>query len=103
MSTLQTFQEEAPEVQQAYAGVINALIGLKSLDGKTKQLIYIAMKIVNDDENAVLHHIPMAKMAGATRDEVKETILLSLSVIGLKGISKYLDSCLSAYDEQNTK
>ncbi len=98
MSTQKTFQKEAPEVQQAYAGVINSLIGLKNLNAKTKQLIYIAMKIVNDDENAVLHHVPMAKAAGATRDEVKETVLLSLSVIGLKGISKYLDKCLSIFD-----
>ncbi|MER3318050.1 MAG: carboxymuconolactone decarboxylase family protein [Allomuricauda sp.] len=98
MSTLKTFQEEAPEVQQAYAGVIDSLIGLKNLDAKTKQLIFIAMKIVNDDENAVLHHVPMSKAAGATREEIKETVLLSLSVIGLKGISKYLDKCLNAFD-----
>jgi alkylhydroperoxidase/carboxymuconolactone decarboxylase family protein YurZ len=98
MSTLEKFQKEAPKVQQAYAGLINSLIDLSNLDGKTKQLIYIAMKIVNDDENAILHHVPMAKQTGATRDEIKETVLLSLSVIGLKGVSKYLDKCLTAYD-----
>ena len=103
MNTLQTFQKEAHEVQQAYAAVINSLIGLKNLDSKTKQLIYIAMKIVTDDENAVLHHVPIAKVAGATREEIKETVLLSLTVIGLKGISKFLDSCLSAYDKTKIK
>ena len=99
MSTLETFQKEASEVQQAYAGVIDFLIGLKNLDGKTKQLINLSMKIVNDDENAVLCNIPMARTAGATRDEMKDTVLLSLSVIGFKEISKYLDICLTTYDK----
>lgn len=103
MNTLQTFQKEAHEVQQAYAAVINSLIGLKNLDSKTKQLIYIAMKIVTDDEIAVLHHVPIAKVAGATREEIKETVLLSLTVIGLRGISKFLDSCLAAYDKTKIK
>jgi AhpD family alkylhydroperoxidase len=95
---LETFKQEAPEIQEAYAGVINALIALKSLDAKTKQLVYIAMKVVTDDKNAVKFHVPMAKAAGATRDEIKEVILLSLTVNGLKGISTYLPDALETYD-----
>jgi alkylhydroperoxidase/carboxymuconolactone decarboxylase family protein YurZ len=40
----------------------------------------------------------MAKAAGATRDEIKEVILLSLTVNGLKGISTYLPDALETYD-----
>jgi alkylhydroperoxidase/carboxymuconolactone decarboxylase family protein YurZ len=97
-STLEIFQTEAPEVQKAYEGVIYSLIALKSLDQKTKQLIYIGMKVVTDDKNAVFHHVPMAKAAGATRDEIKETIILSLTVTGLKSISKFLSQALDIYD-----
>ncbi len=92
---LEVFKQEAPEIQEAYAGVINALIASNGLDAKTKQLVYIAMKVVTDDKNAVRFHVPMAKAAGATRDEIKETILLSLTVNGLKGISNYLPDALA--------
>ncbi len=96
---LDVFKQEAPEVQKAYADVINTLIASNHLDQKTKQLLYIAMKVVTDDTNAILYHIPMAKTAGATRDEIKETIVLSITIIGLKGISKYLSQALEIYEE----
>lgn len=95
---LQTFVDECPEVQQAYAGFIQSLINAKGLDSKTKQLIYIGMKMVVDDEKAVEMHVPMAKNAGATREEVKTAVLLGLSVIGLKAASKYLPLVLDVYD-----
>ena len=95
---LQTFIDESPEVQKAYAVFIQSLIELKGLDAKTKQLIYIGMKMVTDDEQAVKMHVPMAKQAGATRDEVKATVLLGLSVIGLKAASKFLPTVLESYD-----
>ena len=98
---LQTFVEEAPEIQKAYAGFIQSLIADDGLDNKTKQLIYIGMKMIADDERAVRMHIPMAKNAGATREEVKTTVLLGLSVIGMKAASKYLPLVLECFDENN--
>ena len=50
---LQTFVDEAPEIQKAYAGFIQSLIEDEGLDNKTKQLIYIGMKMIADDERAV--------------------------------------------------
>lgn len=95
---LEQFMEEAPEVQKAYGEFIQSLIADEGLDAKTKQLIYIGMKMVADDERAVAMHVPMAKNAGATRDEVKTTVLLGLSVIGMKAASKYLPIVLESYD-----
>lgn len=96
---LELFMKESPEIQNAYAEFIQSLIDDKGLDNKTKQLIYIGMKMIADDERAVKMHVPMAKNAGATRDEVKTTILLGLSVIGLKAASKYLPIVLECYDD----
>ena len=95
---LETFTQEAPEIQEAYAGVINALIASNGLDPKTKQLVYIAMKVVTDDKNAVKFHVPMAKNAGASREEIRDVILLSITVNGLKGISNFLTDALNTYD-----
>jgi len=96
---LQTFIDEAPEVQKTYSGFIQSLIANEDLDNKTKQLIYIGMKMIADDERAVKMHVPMAKNAGATRDEVKTTALLGLSVIGMKAVSKYLPLVLEYFDK----
>jgi len=96
---LQTFVDECPEVQQAYAGFINSLIAMKGLDAKTKQLIYIAIKLVTNDLNAIKFHVPMAKNAGATRDEIKSVVLLCLTSIGLKAVSEGLPLVLEIYDE----
>lgn len=95
---LEIFQKECPELQQAYANVINTLIKSEALDSKTKQLIYIAMKVVTNDENAIKYHIPMAKAAGATRDEIKETIALTITINGLKGVSSFLPQALEIFD-----
>lgn len=98
INPLEVFEKEAPEVQRAYANFVNTIVAMESLDQKTKQLVYIGMKVVTDDKNAVFYHVPMAKAAGATRDEIKETIVLSLTVTGLKSISTFLSQALEIYD-----
>ncbi|MFZ4400396.1 MAG: carboxymuconolactone decarboxylase family protein [Bacteroidales bacterium] len=92
------FEKEAPEVASAYNQLIVSLIKSQGLDSKSKQLLYIGMKIVSGDFVAVKFHVPMAKKAGASREEVKETVLLTLTVIGLKGITHCLDDVLTIYD-----
>jgi alkylhydroperoxidase/carboxymuconolactone decarboxylase family protein YurZ len=42
----------------------------------------------------------MAKQAGATRDEVKEIILMTTAVCGIKGIASCLMPALEAYDAE---
>ena len=97
-SLYEVFQQEAPEVFDGFNALIKSLIDMKALDPKTKQLIYIGMKAAQGDDTAVIMHVPMAKQAGASREEVKETILLTLSVCGLKGVGACLVKALEAYD-----
>ncbi|HSC38628.1 MAG TPA: carboxymuconolactone decarboxylase family protein [Chitinophagaceae bacterium] len=91
------FRRESPEVFTAFNGLVQSLVNTKGLDAKTKQLLYIGMKIVAGDDTAVKFHIPMAVQAGATRDEIKETFLLTLVVTGLKGLGN-LPAALEMYD-----
>ncbi len=98
-NTLENFIKEAPEVQKAYQGFIGSLIELEGLDAKTKQLIYIAMKIVSDDLNAVRMHVPMAKNLGASREEVVSVAMLAISVIGLKSVSTFLPVIIECYEK----
>jgi len=99
MNPLELFKNEAPEVANAFDGLIESLKNSGGLDPKTKQLIYIGLKACNGDATAVYFHVKMAKDSGATRDEIKDTILITLTVCGLKGVTSCLETALNAYDE----
>ncbi|MDO9511769.1 MAG: carboxymuconolactone decarboxylase family protein [Bacteroidales bacterium] len=98
MNPLDVFQKEAPEVAAAFGGLIEALKSTKGLDAKTKQLVYIGIKSAMGDALAIHYHVPMAKKLGASREEIKDTILITLSVCGLKGVATCLPTALENYD-----
>lgn len=96
---MELFKQEAPNVASAFDGLIQSLVASKGLDPKTKQLIYIAMKTAMGDEMAVKAHLPMAKALGATREEVVEAILLTLTVSGISGVLHSLPHVVQVYGE----
>jgi alkylhydroperoxidase/carboxymuconolactone decarboxylase family protein YurZ len=83
---MEVFKNEAPEVAEAFNGLIQALVASKGLDPKTKQLIYIAMKASMGDAGAVRAHLSMAKAAGASKAEVVDAVLMTLTVSGIRGV-----------------
>jgi alkylhydroperoxidase/carboxymuconolactone decarboxylase family protein YurZ len=95
---MEVFQEESPEVAQAFGGLIQSVSNMKALEPKVKQLIYIAIRASQGETTAVTTHVPMAKLAGATRDELKETIIMTATVCGIKGIASCLIPALETYD-----
>ena len=95
---MEVFKKEAPEVAEAFNGLINALVGSKGLDQKTKQLIYIAMKASVGDQMAVRAHVPMAKAAGATKEEVVDAILMTLTVSGIRGVVTCLPGAVEQFE-----
>lgn len=97
---IELFQQEAPEVAVAFNNLIRAVAGSGGLDGKTKQLIYIAMKAAAGDDGAVRAHIPMAKQMGATREEVVDAILMTLTVSGIRGVVTCLPEVVRQFDNQ---
>lgn len=92
------FKSEAPQVAAAFDGLIDAVSSQDGLDAKTRQLIYIGIKASQGDAGAVTAHVPMAKSRGATRDEIRDTILLTLTVSGVQGITRCLVPALEAYE-----
>ena len=98
-SGYQLFHEESPEIAAAFNKLIEALAKPSALDAKTKNLIYIAMKIVTGDLGAAIAHVSIAKRLGASREEIRETVLLTITVVGLKGINTALATLLETYDK----
>jgi alkylhydroperoxidase/carboxymuconolactone decarboxylase family protein YurZ len=92
------FRQEAPQAAAAFDGLIGAVCALGGLDDKTRQLIYIGIKASQGDSGAVAAHAPMAKQAGATREEVRDAVLLTLTTSGISGVIKCLPSAMEAYD-----
>ncbi len=92
------FQQEAPAVAEAFNALIGSLVASPGLDVKTKQLIYIAMKAAMGDDTAVKFHVPMAKAAGATRAEVVDALLMTLTVSGIRGVALCLPEALEHFD-----
>lgn len=97
---LAEFEEEAPEVAKAFNLMIEALKNTTGLDAKTKQLVYIGIKAALGDADAIYYHVSAAKNLGATREEILDTILITLPVCGLTGVAKCLPVALSVYDGQ---
>jgi AhpD family alkylhydroperoxidase len=95
---MKLFQKEAPEVAAAFNGLIMSLAASKGLDQKTKQLIYIAMKASMGDQMAVRAHVPMAKAAGATKEEVVDAILMTLTVSGIRGVVTCLPEAVQQFE-----
>ena len=58
------------------------------------------MKAAEAHAESLKFHVPMAKKLGATREEIIDTILLTLTVSGLKGITSCLPIALEAYDQE---
>jgi AhpD family alkylhydroperoxidase len=95
---MEIFRKEAPEVADAFESLINALVASKGLDQKSRQLIYIAMKAAMGDEMAVKAHVPMAKQAGATREEVVDAIFMTLTVSGVRGVVHCLPGAVKEFE-----
>lgn len=101
MSPMEMFFNEAPEVAKAFQNLITAVASSPGLDGKTKQLIYIAMKAASGDAGAVRAHIPMAKQMGATKEEVVDAVLMSLTVSGIRGVITCLPEVIQCYSDSS--
>lgn len=101
-SPMAVFQEEAPGVAEAFTHLIDEM-SAGVLDAKTRQLMYIGMKASQGDTAAVVAHTSMAKHAGASRDELKEAILMTLTVSGIRGVITCLPQALAAYDSAEAK
>lgn len=98
-NSMRLFQEEAPVVAQAFDSLIGTLGAESCLDAKTMQLIYIGIKASQGDVGSVAAHAPMARAAGASRDELRDTVLLTLTVSGFKGVT-CLGAALAPFDNE---
>lgn len=76
------FQERYEQVWQAYEALGAAAAGAGPLDAKTRELIKLGMAAASKSESAVHSHTHRALEAGATVEEIEQTVILAATTLG---------------------
>lgn len=98
-NAFEVFAKEAPEHQKAWAEAVQGLGAASKLDDKTAALAYISVLAATRLESGLPFHVKMAKMHGATKDEVISAILIGLPAVG-NVVTAALPIAIEAFDEE---
>lgn len=91
----EVLQKEAPEVSEVWQ---QFLLKASALDEKTQNLVYLSVLSAFHLENKIPFHVKMAKMHGATRDEVISAVLVGLPALG-NIVTTALSVAIEAFDK----
>ncbi|HEY3282978.1 MAG TPA: carboxymuconolactone decarboxylase family protein [Armatimonadota bacterium] len=80
--TYRLLRERFPEVAQAYERLGEACAEAGPLDAKSQQLVKLALAIGTRSEGSAHSHARRALAAGATREELEQVVLLSITSLG---------------------
>ncbi|MEM9749526.1 MAG: carboxymuconolactone decarboxylase family protein, partial [Pseudomonadota bacterium] len=72
----------APDAMKAFAGLAGAATKDGALDKKTKELMAVAISICIRCDGCIAYHTYSAIKAGASREEMVETIALAVEMGG---------------------
>ncbi len=89
--------ENRKEIIKSYQKMVSNLG--KHLDEKTRQLIMLAIQVNSPSPDAIRILIPKAVRAGATPDEIIDTLILTIPVVGLSTVLKMLPLVLKELEE----
>lgn len=103
MSSFEILEKEAPGVFDAFGNLIRSFQELPGLDRKTKELIRTACLAMQGNADGVHFHAVMARQAGATRQEVISTVVMTLSEAGLSRVLAVLPQVIAAYKDAGAK
>ena len=98
VSGVALLREAVPDVAKTFGALSIAATASKSLDNKTKELMALAIGIATHCEGCVAFHTRSAAKAGATRQEVAETVALAVYMGGGPAVV-YGGDALRAFDE----
>ncbi len=99
----QKFTEDYPYVASAYEALGSAVHNAGPLDEKTRSLIKLAISTGAGLQGAVHSHVRKALKAGASIEEMRQTVLLALPTIGLPSMMaalSWLDDIIENKEKQ---
>jgi AhpD family alkylhydroperoxidase len=91
-------RDALPDVMSGYAALHSAAFREGALDTKTKELIALAISVTKECDGCVAAHARGCARRGATREEVAETIGVTISMNGGPA-TVWGTRALAAFDE----
>ena len=88
----------APDMAKGFSALASAATASGALDTKTKELIAVAIAIAGRCDGCIGFHVKSAVDAGASRDELVETVAMSIYMGGGPSFV-YGAQALEAYDQ----
>jgi AhpD family alkylhydroperoxidase len=95
---LRDVRNGAPDVMKAFAAIAQAATAPKALDGKTKELIALAISVAVRCDDCIGFHARAALQQGATRDEVLEALGMAI-YMGAGPSVMYASHALEAFTQ----
>ena len=75
-------QKELPQVMAAAVSLINETYKDGALSHQFKELLALAISINIQCESCIIHHIHSALQAGATKEQIMETLAVTIQMCG---------------------
>jgi AhpD family alkylhydroperoxidase len=97
-SQITALADAAPETMAGFGAMHEASAGDGALDGKTKELLALAIGIAVHCDGCIAYHAHDAIQAGATREEIVETIGVAVMMGGGPSVV-YGSEALEAADQ----
>ena len=95
---LRNLRGGASEVMKHFAAIAQAALAPGALDGKTKELIALAISVAVRCDDCVAFHAKAAVEQGATREEVLETLGMAI-YMGAGPSAMYASHALGAFTQ----
>lgn len=88
----------SPEPMRAFSALARTALEPKALDGKTKELLALAVSVAIRCDGCVAFHAEAAVKRGATRDEIMETMAMAI-YMGAGPSVMYAAQAVEAFDQ----
>ena len=88
----------APDVMKAFSNIAQAALAPKALDGKTKELIALAISVAVRCDDCIGFHVKAAFKQGASREEVTEALGMAI-YMGAGPAVMYASHALEAFEQ----
>ena len=97
-SDLRKLRQDIPDTMKAFSALAQAASREGALDKKTKELIALAIGIATRCDGCIGFHMEALVRLGATRQEVEETLGMTVYMGGGPSLM-YAADAISAYEE----
>jgi AhpD family alkylhydroperoxidase len=95
---LRNLRGGAPDVMKAFAGIAQAALAPKALDGKTKELIALGIAVAVRCDDCIGFHVKAVLEQGASREEVTEALGMAI-YMGAGPAVMYASHALGAFEQ----